>query len=65
MDEIIRISGQIKTKIVDDRFGVFFLTTCNGWQWTGQPLTRELAKLSIEVLQEYLDTLENNHDIKK
>lgn len=52
--EIIRESGKVKAKLSVDEFDAQLLTMCNGYQWTGQPMTRELAKITIEVLQEYL-----------
>ena len=53
--EILRENGKIKAKVVYNGYDVSFLTMLNGWQWTGQPMNPELAKLAIEVLQEYLD----------
>ena len=52
---ISRENGMIKAKITKDHFGVELLTSRNGWQWVGQKITPELARLTIEVLQEYLD----------
>lgn len=52
--EILKENGKIKAKVVTDEFGSELLTMRNGYQWTGQPMTPELAKLTIEALQEYL-----------
>lgn len=52
---IIKENGPIKAKITKDYGECCFLTMRNGYQWTGQPMTPELARLSIAVLQEYLD----------
>ena len=52
---IIKGKEKVKAKIQDDGYGIDFYTTRSGWQWTGQGMTPELAKLSIQVLQEYLD----------
>jgi len=53
--EIVKENGKIKARVHEDGFGVEFCTMRNGLQWTGQPMSPELAKLTIEVLQEYLD----------
>ena len=52
---ILKENGQIKAKVVDDGYGISFLTMINGLQWTGQPISRELAKLTIDVMKEYLE----------
>lgn len=54
--EITRENGKIKAQIREDDYGCSLLTMRNGYQWTGQPMTPELARLTIEVLQEYLDS---------
>jgi len=56
VSEIIRENGKIKAKIQNIGYGYEFLTMRNGFQWSGQGMTPELAKLSIEVLQEYLSS---------
>ncbi|WP_067986172.1 hypothetical protein [Neptuniibacter pectenicola] len=53
--EIVRENGKIKAKLTKDDYDTQLLTMRNGFQWTGQPMTPELAKLTIEVLQQYLD----------
>ena len=53
--EIRRENGKLKAKVVDDGYGVDLLIMRNGYQWTGSGISPELAKLTIEVLQEYLD----------
>lgn len=53
--EIVRENGKLKAKVSDDNYGVSLLTTRNGHHWTGQTMSPELARLTIEVLQEYLD----------
>ena len=50
-------NGFIKAKVVNEGFGPELLTMRNGHQWTGQPISPELARLITEVLQEYLDSL--------
>jgi len=50
--------GTFKAKVEVDKYGAELFTTRNGYQWTGQPLTPELAKVTIEVLQDYLKGLE-------
>ena len=52
---IIKENGKLKAKIEDDGYDVTLLTMRNGFQWTGQPIDKELAKLTIEVLQEYVE----------
>jgi len=54
-DPIIRENGKIKTKIMFSRYETEFYTCRNGYQWVGQAITPEIARMSIEVLQEYLD----------
>ncbi len=53
--KITKENGKIKAEIRNSGYGDEFLTMRNGYQWTGQPMTPELAKLSISALQEYLD----------
>jgi len=48
-------NGQIKAEVRVDKYGAELFTMRNGFQWTGQPLGPELAKLTIEVLQQYLE----------
>lgn len=60
MKLFIKEDDDLKAKLVIDNYDVTFLTMRNGWQWTGMSMTPKLAKLSIKVLQEYL----NNHSIK-
>lgn len=52
--EILRENGTIKAKVKTDKYGTELYTSSNGWQWTGVTLTPELARLTIEVLKEYL-----------
>ena len=55
IDQVIeRENGTIKAKVEIDAFGDQLLTTQNGWHWTGQAVTPELARMTIEVLEEYL-----------
>ena len=56
MEEIklLRENGKIKAMVETDDYGSELLTMRNGHQWTGQPISPELARLTIEVLQEYL-----------
>ena len=54
MKEILKESGRLKVKIEANRYGYDLLTTENGYQWTGQSLLPEKARLIIEALQEYL-----------
>ena len=51
---ILKESGTLKAKVSFDRYGAEFNLTRNGYQWTGQLISPELANLTIEVLQEYL-----------
>lgn len=37
-----------------ESYGTYLMTMTNGWQWSSVPMSPELARLSIEVLQEYL-----------
>lgn len=53
--KIIKEDGNEKAKVHNDGFGIELLTMRNGYQWTGQPMTPNLAKLTIEVLQEYIN----------
>jgi len=52
---IEKTNGKLRAKVEDDGYGTSLLTMRNGYQWTGQPMEPELAKLTIEALQEYLD----------
>lgn len=36
-------------------YGDQLLGMRNGYQWSGQPLSPELAEMMIEVLQEYIE----------
>jgi len=51
---IERVEGELGAKVEDDGYCISLLTTSNGYQWTGHPMCPELAKLTIEVLLEYL-----------
>jgi len=53
--EIQRENGKVKAKLTKDDYDTQLLTMRNGFQWTGQPMTPELAKMTIDVLQQYLD----------
>ena len=53
--EILKENGNIKARVTSDEYGAELLTMRNGWQWTGQPMTPELARLTVEALQQYLD----------
>ena len=53
--DIVRENGKIKAKLTQDEYDTYLSTMRNGFQWTGQPMTPELAKLTIEVLQQYLN----------
>ena len=53
--EITRENGKIKARLTKDEYDTQLLTMLNGFQWSGQPMTPELARLTIEVLQQYLD----------
>ena len=55
MKEILRENGKAKAVLEQGSYGANLLTMCNGYQWTGQPMTHELARLTIEVLQDWLD----------
>lgn len=57
--EILRENGEVKAKIQINDFVTILLTTRKGYQWTTQPITPELARLTIEVLQEYLKEEDN------
>lgn len=46
-------NGRVKAKVEIDRYGTT-LSTCQFHTWTGVPMTPELARLTIETLQEYL-----------
>lgn len=59
---IEKTDGKLKARVEDDGYGVSLLTMRNGHQWTGQPISRDLAVLTICVLQEYLDNGIPNHD---
>jgi len=52
--EIIRGEGDIKARVLDNGYTVSLLTMQNGYQWSGASISPELARLSIEVLREYL-----------
>jgi len=53
----LRENGKIKARVEIDDFDTSLLTMRNGFQWTGQPVSPELATLIIEVLNEYLESL--------
>ena len=55
--EIIKENGKLQARVIYGEQGAEFLTMINGYQWTGQPMSPELARLSIEVLQEYLEVV--------
>lgn len=53
---ILKENGPVKAKvIVEPKVGATFYTTRNGYQWVGQEMSPELAKLAIEALQGYLE----------
>lgn len=52
---IIRENGKIKAKVTVDGKYDDLVTMTNGWQWSGVGMNPELARLTIEVLQEYLE----------
>ena len=53
--EIVKENGTVKARVRNDGFGEELSTMRNGYQWTGQPISPELARLTIEVLTEYLE----------
>lgn len=61
MTQILKENGKTKAAIEVDGNIVEFLTMRNGRSWTGQPMSPALARLSIEVLEEYLTTVEKTN----
>ena len=59
---LIKEEGKFKARIEYDKYSTELFTTNNGWQWVGITITPILAKVMIEVLQEYL---ENNNGSNK
>jgi hypothetical protein len=53
---ILKDNGKARVKVEVSSNSDYLLTMINGRQWTGQPLTPELAKLTISALEEYIDT---------
>ena len=54
MSEILRENGPYRAKVTTDKYGVELQTTKGSGWWAGHAMSPELAKLTIEVLQEYL-----------
>lgn len=52
---ILKENGKLKARLESTKYGDELFLTRNGWQWVGQGITPELARLAIEVLSEYLD----------
>jgi len=52
--KIEKTNRDLGVRIETDKYGSEIYVTRNGWQWNGQAVTPELAKLMIEVLEEYL-----------
>ena len=53
--KIEREEGKLKASVIIDKYDVMLFTRRNGYQSTGQPITPDLARITIEVLQEYLE----------
>jgi len=54
--EILKENGKLKVKVELTKYGDELYATRNGWQWVGQGISPELARLMIEALSEYLET---------
>ena len=52
-------NGDYKARVETDKYGDVLMMCSNGYQFTGVPTTPKLAKLTIEVLQEYLEGFED------
>ena len=60
---ILAENGKYKARIFHDGYTTSLLTQSNGYQWSGATISPELAKLSIKVLQRYLNgELDNPHN---
>ena len=57
--EILRGDEKVRAKITIDKYGADFMTMQNGWQWSGSGMSPKLARLSIEVLHEYLESVDD------
>lgn len=58
-DYILVEKGELKVKIESSHYGDIFLATSNGHQWTGIDITPEKAEIFIQVLQRYLEGVED------
>jgi hypothetical protein len=47
--------GKNGARVDIDRYEINLMTTRNGYHWSGGPINRELAKLVINVLQDFLE----------
>ena len=44
----------VRVKIETDNYGTVLLITRNGYQWSGMNVSPVMARLTIEILQQYL-----------
>ena len=56
--EVVSVHGEgkVRVKIQHDKYGTDLLTTRNGYQWSGFPIDREMAKQIIMAMSEYLNS---------
>lgn len=50
--DIVKENGKLKAKVSINIYGAELLTMRNGYQWTGQPMSPELTRRTIDALHE-------------
>ncbi len=57
---IERLKRELGVKVEVDSYSSTLLTMVNGRQWSGAPMTPELARMTIDALTEYLANTEQS-----
>ena len=53
--EIKLASGKLGAMIQHDGYSDSLLLMTNGFQWSGSPINKDVARMAIGVLQDYID----------
>jgi hypothetical protein len=56
---IIEHGERKKIKIIEDAFGLSFLTMRNGFQWSGFGVDDEILSMMQEAIEQYFKILDN------
>jgi hypothetical protein len=56
---IIEHGEKKKIKIIEDAFGLSFLTMRNGFQWSGFRVDDEILSMMQEAIEQYFKILDN------